>query len=277
MRRFLIAGCQRSGTTLMRLVLETHTEIQCFDEARAYNILTGHADLPVSEATLVGFKIPAWSEQLLDNQLEWNGGSLVAEYSSVANFYRGEPIIFLIRRAVDTVSSMRQLKTDGGSWLEKFGVPIVHNHCKSLYFREIFRSDLDIAFAAQDKGIAFGAIYWKVKSIAALRYLDAGLPIHLVFYEQLVMDPATVLSGVLEHLGMEWDERLLSHHLGNHSELFSGRTIGNTDPSRPIDSLSIGLGEQRIAKSGVDAIQRIAGPLESTLGSLDVSRGHCHT
>lgn len=40
-RRFFITGCQRSGTTLLRLILEGHQDIRCFDETRSYGVLAG--------------------------------------------------------------------------------------------------------------------------------------------------------------------------------------------------------------------------------------------
>jgi Sulfotransferase family len=53
--RFFVAGCQRSGTTLLRLVLECHPRVYCFDEAIGYRVLAGEPfDVP-AERTRVGF------------------------------------------------------------------------------------------------------------------------------------------------------------------------------------------------------------------------------
>jgi hypothetical protein len=73
MRRFLITGCQRSGTTLLRLILGSHSKIYCYDEYLAYARLR---DGDASEAQgyqLVGYKIPRWAEQLNDPQLSVMG------------------------------------------------------------------------------------------------------------------------------------------------------------------------------------------------------------
>jgi Sulfotransferase family len=37
--RFFILGCQRTGTTLMRLVLESHPDVFCYDELKSYAVL----------------------------------------------------------------------------------------------------------------------------------------------------------------------------------------------------------------------------------------------
>ncbi len=42
---FFILGCQRTGTTLMRLILESHSMVKCFDEPQCYEILKNHTEL----------------------------------------------------------------------------------------------------------------------------------------------------------------------------------------------------------------------------------------
>ena len=64
MNRFLIAGCQRSGTTLMRLLLGSHSDITCIDEILSYEVLAGTRSSPATGLT--GFKIPVWTEQLAE-------------------------------------------------------------------------------------------------------------------------------------------------------------------------------------------------------------------
>src|SRR3989442_1785108 len=61
--RFFILGCQRTGTTLMRLVLECHSKILCFGEVRGYQALTNNERTIPSGKQIVGFKIPRWTEQ----------------------------------------------------------------------------------------------------------------------------------------------------------------------------------------------------------------------
>ncbi|MBF0635142.1 MAG: sulfotransferase, partial [Nitrospinae bacterium] len=64
MERFFISGCQRSGTTMLRLALESHPDVHCFDEIIGNDILVREAkgekaEFTVKEgATRIGFKIP---------------------------------------------------------------------------------------------------------------------------------------------------------------------------------------------------------------------------
>src|SRR5437016_4600645 len=62
-RRFYILGCQRTGTTLMRLVLECHSKILCFGEVRGYQALANNERTIPYGKEIVGFKIPRWTEQ----------------------------------------------------------------------------------------------------------------------------------------------------------------------------------------------------------------------
>jgi hypothetical protein len=59
-----ITGCQRSGTTMLRLVLECHSGIFCFDEPQSYRVLTSPEHDGPAATDLVGFKIPRLAEQL---------------------------------------------------------------------------------------------------------------------------------------------------------------------------------------------------------------------
>jgi hypothetical protein len=131
MRRFLIAGCQRSGTTMMRLILESHKNIQCVDEQYSYEMLSGRLAQPDTTGALLGFKIPVWTEQLLQAQLHWNEYAYLYGSDPVPNFYDREPIIFMVRSPFDTISSMLRLKVESDSWLQRVGVPVVRAMAKA--------------------------------------------------------------------------------------------------------------------------------------------------
>lgn len=275
-RRFFIAGCQRSGTTLMRLILESHTDIACFDEQYSYEILAGRRAPPrpaseVADFEIVGFKIPVWSEQLLQARLHWNEYAYLYGSATIPNFYDREPLIFMLRSPLDTVSSMLKLSVENDSWLHRVAVPVVHAMSEGARLSDEFEADLKFALACSDPEVAIGALYWKIKSSAALSYLDTGLPVHVVAYERFVANPATFLPGILQHIGVRWDDSVLKHHQIPHGEVIDGKAIGGTDPTRPIDTRSIGHSAIRLSPCQVGLIERIAGDLARTLSACAVS------
>lgn len=267
-RRFFIAGCQRSGTTMMRLILESHRDIQCIDEQYSYEVLAGRAGQPEPTTPVVGFKIPVWTEQLLEAQLHWNEYAYLYGNDPVANFYDREPLVFMVRSPLDTISSMMRLKVESDSWLQRVGLPVLNSMAEDGRLSEQHRAELSFASSCEFPEVAMGALYWKIKSGAVLAYIDAGLPVHLVIYERFVGAPMAFLPGILRHIGVDWDESVLLHHERPHGELIDGKAIGDTDPSRPIDTHSIGHSSTSLSASQVELVEKIVGGLEKRLRSL---------
>lgn len=266
-RRFLIAGCQRSGTTMMRLILESHRDVQCFDEQYSYEILAGRVKHHEPTSPVVGFKIPVWSEQLLQAELHWNEYSYQYGNDPVPNFYGREPLIFMVRSPLDTVSSMMKLKVESDSWLQRVGLPVLNSMAEEGRLSEQSRADLEFASSCECPDVAMGALYWKIKSSAALDYIEAGLPVQLVIYERFVGAPTAFLPGILRHIGVDWDESVLLHHERPHGELVDGKAIGDTDPNRPIDTHSIGHSSISLSASQMALVEKMAGDLEKRLRS----------
>src|SRR3989338_1555877 len=118
-KRFFIIGCQRSGTTLLRLILESHHSIYCFDERRAYDFLKDKNNFSLfkfpDNSKLIGFKIPILTEQINNSFLHDYALSI-----SMSNFYNMEPLVFIVRDCRDVICSMKNLQvSETTSWLKK--------------------------------------------------------------------------------------------------------------------------------------------------------------
>ena len=256
MERFFILGCQRTGTTLLRLVLEAHPDIVCYDELKAYAILRNPVVRNLPPARLIGFKVPCWTEQLTQPVLFDEGAEGFCN-----NFYRGEKILFLQRDVRDSIVSMLKLNAGRGSWCESWAPLIVKAKvARDEIFRLRYSNELSIIRDCGSPLVGFAALYWKYKNDAFFEYRKAGWPVLAVSYEDLVTDPRPVLQSVCGHLGISFHQDLLRHNELPHGELFeSGLTVGNTDPKAPIQPGSVGQWERVLSPADLSIIDRIAG------------------
>ena len=256
---FLIAGCQRSGTTLMRLVLECHPEVECRDEARSYVVMAG-SNRPIRKRPRLGLKIPCLTEQLLDATL-WDPILL----PRTTNRYDGEPILFLVRDARDVVASMRALRIFGHPWLDAYLEPTLRAKlAEDVRFAARYGTELSEAAESLHPASVRAALSWRYKNEAVAQYVAANLPLLVVQYEELVSNPRRELVRVCEFLGLPWDDGLLAHGRQRHGELDAkGLAIGGTDPRRAIDCHSVG--RHGLTTSEVNDVLRAAGDLQHEL------------
>lgn len=242
MDRFFISGCQRSGTTMLRLILESHPSVQHFDEAAGYDLLVRESKgedskfLVKEGAALLGFKIPRFAEQLM-----WPEFS-DPDYGVFLSFYKDQKVIHIFRDALDVVGSMMRLKVAGGaSWIDRYGrnilkTLILHPNISALYKKKY------VALERQGLPVHLvGALYWEIKNQGFFDLLEHNKPVYAVRYESLVDSPKSELLKLSQFLGVSWSDSLLDHPEHPHTELDeNGIAIGETDPRRGIDTQSIG-------------------------------------
>jgi protein-tyrosine sulfotransferase len=261
---FFVIGCQRSGTTLARLVLESHTAIQCYDELVAYDILAGkmRAD---RRRDLLGFKVPRLTERI--DRVPFDTASADGAY----RMYGGEPLVFMVRDVRDTVSSMCRLSYGRYTWFEVYGLPSLIQRCSlDPALRDVYARMLNHSGTPRCKSLAGAAVYWRYKVAALFDYLERRYPVLVVKYEDLVRQPEAELRRVCRFLAVPWQASMLSHESIEHGELCEdGRAIGNTDPTRPIDQRSVGQWEGHFTEEETAVILEAAGPVFTQLYSCE--------
>lgn len=270
-KEFLIAGCQRSGTTLLRLVLESHGSIISIDEPTSYELLSDSKKLDEIKKNSeghrwIGFKIPRFTEQLNQSSIFDYGTPFVTK--PIPNFYQNFPIIFIIRDVRDVVCSMINLKENGISWMTHWGIPIIKYWIEnSPTFRKRFESDISKIKESNFSDIISGSFYWKYKNTSCLEYEKLGFPIKMIKYEDLVRDPKPILESIIKFLDLMWEDSILQHHLFSHTQIQEdGFAIGKTDPKRPIDSFHVGRYKSELTEEQEFKVASISEDLMTSLG-----------
>ena len=263
--RFFIVGCQRTGTTLLRLILESHPDVFCYDELTSYATLQAGVPEALPGVSLVGFKIPRWTEQLTKKVLLDDGPEGPCD-----NFYRGEKILFLHRDVRDTVASMVKLIAGESNWCEIWVPRIIEAKCMNdVTFRTRYQPEFDLIEKCSRPLIGVAGLYWKYKTESFFVYRDRGFPVLAVSYERLVADSRRSLESVCLHLGIPFHQDLLRHNELRHSELFeNGLTLGNTDPKKPIQTDSLGQWDRFLTQEDIDIIANISGSLPDRIAAL---------
>jgi len=263
--RFFILGCQRTGTTLMRLILEAHPDVFCYDELKSYAVLQKSVLPDPPRTRLIGFKIPRWTEQLTCQVLFDAGPEGPCD-----NFYQGEKILFLLRDVRDTMSSMFKLKAGESNWCEIWVPTIIEAKLvRDETFRTRYHAEWDVIESCSKRLVGLAALYWKYKTDAFFSYHARGFPVVAVSYEQLVTNPRPTLQSICAHLGIPFHQNLLRHNEFQHTELFeNGLTLGNTDPGKPIQPTSVGQWPQFFSDEDTELIARITGDLPARVAAL---------
>jgi len=266
---FYIIGCQRSGTTLLRLILDSHTKISCIDETRAYDLLSDSTKINQilkneQNSGWIGFKIPRFTEQITNQTLYDYGLS-----SPISHFYQNEPLIFIVRDCRDTICSMRNLKgQDNTSWLNAWGIQILNYWIKqSPEFKKKFEIEIQKVQNSKYHDISSAALYWKFKNMSYFTYQNLGLPIIKIHYEELVTNPKPIIQKLIDFLNLKWEDSLMNHHTLNHSEVdVIGITIGSTDARMPISTFHIGQYLKELDHDQLKEISSIAGDMMKLFG-----------
>jgi len=263
MKNFLILGCQRSGTTLLRLILDSHKQIHCFDETKSYYLLSNSNLLnkeikKYSNLEYIGFKIPSLSEQLNEKILIDQVNDLKIE-----NRFSQYKLIFIYRNVFDVISSMKNyVQKNGKSWLDNWSIKSINQWEKSKNFTQKYAHELDLIEKSNNKLVASAALYWKTKNQFMLDYELQKKSIIKISYEELCMNPKNSIFPLIQFLNLDWDDNLLNHENISHDEVNpSGITVGMNIATIPIVKSHIGKSQTDLTQNEKEDISFITSDL----------------
>lgn len=242
----------------MRLILECHSCIECYDERSSYRILCNELE-PTHVRPLIGLKVPQLTEQLAAPCLR-DDAAVLAGTPGIENPYRGEKVVFMIRDARDVVASMLTLN----SWLTRFGNPVLEAKITGdPDFAERYSAEIEHVRASAHPEVARAALIWRYKVDPFVAYIGKGYPVLPVRYELLVTQPRLELMNVCKLLSVRYETSLLRHPSMPHRDLrASGLATGRTDPKRPIDDKGVGKWTEALSADQIEEILKIAGPAQ---------------
>jgi len=198
MEPFFIIGAERSGTTLLRLMLDHHPQIRCrFESDFFVDHLTADGDDPEHEQLIKNLAV--------DRDAQREG--------------------FSVRKELGFKAEVREFLEHDAQEMGKtcYGVAIHrrYRHLLSIWpqgrFLSLVRDPRDVAPSVIAMGWAantwHGSALW-VESQEAVAKLEADLEpgsIHHVRFEDLVSKPTQTLEGICHFLGFAYDPAMLSY------------------------------------------------------------------
>ena len=241
---FIISGCQRSGTTLLNLMMSVHPEVHMTDEDEfTYESFFQPMDKPIA-----GYKLPAESHKL-------------DQFVRILTAH----IFWIERDALDVVSSMEDLMVSSRVryihaykillnkyWKAKSFIPPVMQtswvHHPSGYSSELYRllqvphlkriyehtiNPFAKVTINQHRNLECRInclVLWELKRRLKTIYCDSlGKDFTVINYEQLINEPLQVMEYLCDILEIAVHPKMLEHH--KHK---TGMAIGNTDRSTPL-------------------------------------------
>lgn len=247
MGALFILGSQRSGTTLLSMVLGSHPEITSLDEPFSYALkpcICGSVCNACRWAKKAGIKQPSVDTQHCCHKVpKWTQFA-----DQLRTRFPSAKLIFIHRNPLDIVSSMMTLKHKGSTWAATEPaaeitemLSLTPNPRMSQEFARIVEDPLRMSLLC-----------------VFLKHQFAGGCNLQLSYEHLVERPAETCKMMCEYLNIAWDENMLKHH-----NRYIGWQIGQTDGQRPIDNRSVDVSHRRLTKEQVEHAQLYWNHLES--------------
>ena len=197
-----IGGVPRSGTTLMRAMLDAHPLIRCGEETRVIPRLLGlHSKLEKSDFEMTMLQEARINQTVLNSALGAYLLSIIVQH--------GDPAPHLCNKDPFTLRSMSKIQTifpqSKFLLMIRDGRATVHSIISRKVSIKGFNTD-SYRGALENWNRSISKMYPDC--------LEHGQNVCLpVYYEQLVLHPETQMRRILQFLGIPWSNDVLHHEL----------------------------------------------------------------
>jgi hypothetical protein len=232
----IIVGSPRSGTTLLRLMLDAHSELAIPPETGFLTIgstLSGKGDKLRENfhhaIVNYGEPLPSWADFDISKEDFWSALSDVKPFN-ISEGYRAFYRLYATRRGKPR-------------WGDK--TPIYCKHLDTIRrvlpearFIHIIRDGRDAALSLRQMWFSPGwdietqACYWR-DCIVAARRAGVGHPDYLeIRYEELILNPRATLEQVCAHVDLTYENGMLSYNerAGERLREHKGRSLPDGTP-----------------------------------------------
>jgi protein-tyrosine sulfotransferase len=254
----VLGGCGRSGTTLLRMMLDSHPRILCGPESSV-------------------FRRRALDPDALADRFGLARGAVRAIDDAAAS--RPE--------FIEAFAALCLREAGKTRWAEKTPrnisrIGAIFRFFPEARFVHVLRDGRDVACSLRTHPrheVVDGRLVpldtWKPLAACARRWRDDiecsrpwwGDPrFHTLRYEDLVRDPGSVLRRLMAFLGERWDDAMLAHAGGGSSSRDVTRFAQNPEAIRAVSASSIGRWQRDLDANDRRIFKRIAGPLLVELG-----------
>lgn len=262
---FFVVGSARSGTTLLRLILNAHSEIAVPPESRFIVELHPEEDHevevePVLAALAAHKRFQAW-DLPIDSVRAELVGRRVASYADV------------MEAAYKAYAGARS-KTAWGDKTPRYieHIPLLARLWPASHFIHLVRDGRNVALSYAElpfgpNNVAHAGALWKRRVTAGLtagRALSAGRYLE-VSYEQLVADPRSQVAAICGFIGMRFEPEMLDYGEKSRDEVLS--RAAHYNPRLTEGPLAEARAwQEQMPASSVESFEAVAGDLLSDLG-----------
>jgi hypothetical protein len=254
----VLGGCGRSGTTLLRMMLDSHPRICCGPESSLFRrravdtrwladrfgfcheeVRAIHDTAPSRPAFIEGFAAlcmrkagkARWAEKTPRN---------ISRIAEIFRWFPAARFVHVLRDGRDVACSLR-----------------THPRHKVV--------DGKLVPTGAWKPIAGCARRW-VRDIESSRPWWGDPRFMTVRYEDLVLDPRPSLERLMKFLGEDWDEGLIAHAAADSPFRDATRFAQNPEALGAVSTASLSRWQRDLDGRDKQIFKRIAGPLLVELG-----------
>ena len=236
-----VVGSMRSGSTLLRLILDSHPNIAIGAETGFMGALLANKAIPNWRYGKDWYQRLGWTEEELDERLRVFYGGMFGRYAASQGKRRwGEKTPFHTAH----MAAMAAVFPDA-----VFVGIVRHPGAVSASLRKSFKYTFRDALS-----------YWAATNLEMIRAAtELGHQFMACRYEDLVLEGEPVLRELMTCLGEPWSPSLLEHHRVQHEKGAPRAVDGSTVTRDPIDARRA---ERWTQAATADDYQALAGVTE---------------